>query len=56
MSKVIEQWLLFSYVERKFAPLSKPYKTREQAERARLKYPEPKRKTIGIGFVCLKDE
>jgi hypothetical protein len=40
MSKIIEQWLLFKYVGGEFTPLSKPFKTKEQAEKARLKYPE----------------
>ena len=35
MSKIVEQWLLFEYVGLEFTPLSKPFKTREQAEKAR---------------------
>jgi hypothetical protein len=35
MSEVVEQWLLFEYVGPEFTPLSKPFKTREQAEKAR---------------------
>jgi hypothetical protein len=35
MSKIIEQWLLFEYVGLEFTPLSKPFKTKEQAEKAR---------------------
>ena len=31
-----------------------PFKTREQAEKAREKYPERVRKTIGIGVVRIK--
>jgi hypothetical protein len=54
MSKTIEQWLLFEYVGREFTPLSKPFKTREQAEKAREKYPERLRKTIGLGVVRRK--
>src|SRR5262249_14767534 len=34
MSKTVEQWLLFKYLGLEFTPLSKPFKTREQAERA----------------------
>jgi hypothetical protein len=49
VSKIIEQWLLFKYIAGEFTPLSKPFKTREQAEKARLKYPERQRKTIGLG-------
>jgi hypothetical protein len=33
MSKIVEQWLLFEYVGLEFTPLSKPFKTREQAEK-----------------------
>ncbi len=37
------------YLTGKF-PLS-PFKTREQAEKAREKYPEPLRKKIGLGVI-----
>jgi hypothetical protein len=43
--------LLFKYVGLEFTPLSKPFKTREQAERAREKYPERLRKGIGLGVI-----
>jgi hypothetical protein len=42
MTKTIVRWLLFKYVGREFTPLSKPLKTKEQAEKARLKYPRAK--------------
>jgi hypothetical protein len=48
---MVEQWLLFNYVDGQFGPLSKPFKTREQAEKEREKYPERLRKTIGVGVV-----
>jgi len=51
MPKLTQRWLLFKYIGGQFTPLSKPLKTKEQAEQARLKYPERERKTIGIGFV-----
>jgi hypothetical protein len=54
MSEVVEQWLLFEYVGPEFTPLSKPFKTREQAEKAREKYPERLRKTIGLGVIRIK--
>lgn len=54
MPKIKEQWLLFEYVGRGLAPLSKPYKTREEAETAREKYPERDRKRIGVGFIRTK--
>jgi hypothetical protein len=54
MSKIVEQWLLFEYVGLEFTPLSKPFKTREQAEKAREKYPERLRKRIGLGVIRIK--
>jgi hypothetical protein len=51
MPKLTQRWLLFKYVGGEFTPLSKPFKTKEHAERARLKYPEKERKTIGIGVI-----
>lgn len=54
MTKIVEQWLLFKYVGLDFTPLSKPFKTREQAERAREKYPERLRKKIGLGVIRMK--
>jgi len=52
--KIIEQWLLFKYVEGQFTPLSKPFKTREQAEKARLKLPERERRAVGVGVIRTK--
>ena len=54
MPKIFEQWLLFKYVGREFTPLSKPLKRKEQAEKARQKYPERQRKSIGVGVVRTK--
>jgi len=54
MPKLVEKWLLYKYVGLEFTPLSQPFKTREQAERAREKYPERERKAIGVGVVRLK--
>jgi hypothetical protein len=54
MSKIVEQWLLFKYVGLEFTPLSKPFKTKKQAEKAREKYPERLRKRIGLGVIRLK--
>jgi hypothetical protein len=44
MPKIIEQWLLFKYIEGQFTPLSKPFKTKAAAEKARLKLPEWERR------------
>lgn len=51
MPKTIEQWLLFNYEGLEMTPLSKPFKTKAEAEKARLKYPERERKRIGIGVI-----
>ena len=55
MSKIVERWLLFKYINGEFTPLSKPLKNKEQAEKARLKYPERERKAIGIGVTRTMD-
>jgi hypothetical protein len=54
MSKPIKRWLLYKYVGLEFTPLSKPFKTREQAEKAREKYPEYLRNTIGLGVIRIR--
>jgi hypothetical protein len=54
MAKVTEQWLLYKYVGSEFTPLSRPFKTKQLAEKMRLKYPERQRKTIGLGVIRIK--
>jgi hypothetical protein len=54
LMKIIEQWLLFKYIDGQFVPLSKPYKTKDQAEKARLKYPHRERGSIGVGVIRIK--
>jgi hypothetical protein len=54
MPKIIEQWLLFKYVDGEFTPLSRHLKTKQLAEKAGSKYPERERKTIGVGMVRIK--
>ena len=56
MPKINERWLLFKYIDGQFTPLSKPFKTKEQAEKARLKYPERERKSIGLGVIRLQKD
>jgi hypothetical protein len=51
MPTIKEQWLLFKYVNGEFTPLSKPFKTKAAAEKARLKLPERQRKSVGVGVV-----
>jgi hypothetical protein len=54
MPKPTQRWLLFKYVGLKLTPLSKPFKTKRLAEKARSKYPERERKTIGLGVIRAK--
>jgi hypothetical protein len=51
MTKTVEQWLLFKYVGGEFTPLSNPFRTKQQAQKALSKYPERERKTIGVGVI-----
>jgi hypothetical protein len=50
-AKLPEHWLLFTFHSGEFTPLSKPFKKRAHAERARKKYPDRQRKRIGLGVV-----
>jgi len=54
MPRIVERWLLFKYIDGELTPLSKPLKKKEHAEKARLKYSERERKTIGIGVIRTK--
>jgi hypothetical protein len=54
MTKIVGRWLLFKYIGLEFTPLSKPFKTKEQAEKAREKYFERLRKRIGLCVVRIK--
>ena len=54
MSKTIEQWLLFKYIGGEFTPLSKPFKTKAAAEKARLKLPERERRTVAVGVIRIE--
>jgi len=54
MTNIVEQRLLFKYVGLEFTQLSKPFKTKKQAEKEREKYPERLRKTIGLGVIRIK--
>jgi hypothetical protein len=49
--KTSVQWLLFEYQGLELIILSKPFKTKKLAEKARLKYPDRLRKKIAIGVV-----
>jgi hypothetical protein len=54
MTKIAEQWLLFKYVDGRFTRLSKPFKTKVAAEKARLKLPERERGAIGVGVIKIE--
>jgi hypothetical protein len=54
MPKIIEQWLLYKYVEGEFTPLSKPLKTKAAAEKARLKLPEQEQRKVAVGVIRIK--
>jgi len=45
------RWLLFEYKGSELVVLSKPFKTKKLAEKARQKYPDRVRRKIGIGVV-----
>jgi hypothetical protein len=51
MPKIIRKWLLFKYVDGQFTPLSKPFKTKDQAEKARSKLPERERRGVAVGVI-----
>jgi hypothetical protein len=54
MPKIILKWLLFKYVDGEFTPLSKPFKTKAEAEKARLKLPEKERRGVAVGVIRFK--
>ena len=52
--KIIEQWLLFKYVDGQITPQSNPFKMKEQAEKARLKLPERERRAVAVGVIRIQ--
>jgi hypothetical protein len=52
--KTSVRWLLFEYKGLELVTLSKPFKTKELADKARQKYPDCMRRKIGIGLVRVK--
>ena len=52
MPKQTRKWVLFQYADRVPVPISKPFKTRKLAEKARDRYPELERRKIGIGAIA----
>lgn len=51
MSKTIDQWVLFQYKEGEPMPLSKPFKSKAEAEKKRDTFSGKEGKGIGIGLV-----
>jgi hypothetical protein len=49
------RWVLFEYNGLELVVLSKPFKTKKLAEKARQKYPERERRKIGIGVVRVEE-
>jgi len=47
--KSTTRWFFYEYKNREIVILSKVFKTKEAAEKARLKLPDRKRREIGIG-------
>jgi len=52
--KITEQWLLFKYVNGEFTPLSKPFKAKDQAEKARAKLPEKEQREVAVGVIRIE--
>jgi hypothetical protein len=51
MPKIIQQWLLFKYIDGDFTPLSKPFKTKSEADKVRSKLPERERRGVAVGVI-----
>jgi hypothetical protein len=51
MPKFRYEWFLFDYKDRVPDIMSKPFKTKAAAEKAREKYPANERRRIGVGIM-----
>jgi hypothetical protein len=51
MPIIVEQWILFEYVDGQLMPLSKPFKSKKLAEKEREKYSERERRRMGLGLI-----
>ena len=51
LMKIIERWVLFKYVDGQITPQSKSFKTRAEAEAARLKLPEREQRETAVGVI-----
>jgi hypothetical protein len=51
MPRIVNRWGLYTCVEGDITMLSRPFKTKAQAKKARSKYSEKERKAIVIGLL-----
>lgn len=52
MPKIKQEWVLYEYKNRdELVILSKPFKSRSEAEKARQKLPQRERGRVGIGTI-----
>jgi len=51
MPKITQQWVLYACDKHELVVLSKPFKTREEAEKLRQQLPRRERGRIGIGAI-----
>lgn len=56
MATTVERWLLFRYKYGELAALSKPFKAKRQAEKARLDFLSRKRMSVGLGPIRVADD
>jgi hypothetical protein len=49
--KNTERWVLFKYIGGQIKTLSKPFKTKAKAEKARLKLPEKEQREVAVGVI-----
>jgi hypothetical protein len=49
--KTSVRWVLFEYIEREPKVLSKPFKTKKEAEKARSKPPERRQRRVALGVI-----
>ena len=51
MKPLEKRWFLYEFKDGKIVLLSKAFKTKEAAEKARLKYVERERRMVGVGRI-----
>jgi len=53
-SRLCYKFECLKYVHGQFTPLSKPFKTKAAAEKARLKLPERERRSVAVGVIRME--